>query len=148
MTLESLYAALLRHAELAHELRRLARCGDASSLLHPARAFVSVAAIRIFDAADTATTLATGAYRAAPARMAAASCSPGAAAAGPCEDGIEIDVVLGYGEAASDTPEPLRRAMLTLVAHWRENRGDEASDDAAAEAGRATRAALSPRAAE
>jgi uncharacterized phiE125 gp8 family phage protein len=40
-------------------------------------------------------------------------------------DGIEIDLVAGYGPLAGDTPEPLRRATLTLAANWRENRGDD-----------------------
>ena len=37
--------------------------------------------------------------------------------------GIEIDVIVGYGEAATDVPEPLRQAVRLLIAHWYENRG-------------------------
>jgi uncharacterized phiE125 gp8 family phage protein len=37
--------------------------------------------------------------------------------------GIEIDIEAGYGDAASDVPEPLRQAIRLLVAHWYENRG-------------------------
>jgi uncharacterized phiE125 gp8 family phage protein len=37
--------------------------------------------------------------------------------------GIEIDVVLGYGDAGSDVPQQLRQAIRQLVAHWYENRG-------------------------
>lgn len=44
--------------------------------------------------------------------------APGRAAAG-----IEIDIDVGYGEAGSDVPEPLRQATRVLVAHWYENRG-------------------------
>jgi uncharacterized phiE125 gp8 family phage protein len=36
--------------------------------------------------------------------------------------GIEIDVELGYGDAPSDVPEPLRQAIRLLVAYWYENR--------------------------
>ena len=36
--------------------------------------------------------------------------------------GIEIDVKVGYGDTASDVPEPLRQAVRLLVAHWYENR--------------------------
>lgn len=36
---------------------------------------------------------------------------------------IEIDVTVGYGDAASNVPEPLRQAVRLLVAHWYENRG-------------------------
>lgn len=37
--------------------------------------------------------------------------------------GIEIDITAGYGDAATDVPEPLRQAIRLLVAHWYENRG-------------------------
>jgi uncharacterized phiE125 gp8 family phage protein len=36
--------------------------------------------------------------------------------------GIELDVTVGYGDAATDVPEPLRQAIRLLVAHWYENR--------------------------
>ncbi len=48
--------------------------------------------------------------------------SPGRAHAG-----IEIDLRLGYGEAAQDVPETIRLAIRRLVTLWYENRGD-ASD--------------------
>jgi uncharacterized phiE125 gp8 family phage protein len=37
--------------------------------------------------------------------------------------GIELDIEAGYGEAATDVPEPLRQAIRVLVSHWYENRG-------------------------
>jgi uncharacterized phiE125 gp8 family phage protein len=37
--------------------------------------------------------------------------------------GIEIDIATGYGDAPADVPQPLRRAIELLVAHWYENRG-------------------------
>jgi uncharacterized phiE125 gp8 family phage protein len=37
--------------------------------------------------------------------------------------GIELDVTVGYGDAAGDVPEPLKQAIRLLVAHWYENRG-------------------------
>ena len=36
--------------------------------------------------------------------------------------GIELDIAAGFGDAASDVPEPLRQAIRLLVAHWYENR--------------------------
>lgn len=36
--------------------------------------------------------------------------------------GIEIDIAVGFGDAASDVPEPIRQAIRILVAHWHENR--------------------------
>ncbi|MEO6945230.1 MAG: head-tail connector protein, partial [Nitrobacter sp.] len=37
--------------------------------------------------------------------------------------GIELDVEIGFGTAATDVPDVLRHAVRTLVAHWYENRG-------------------------
>lgn len=37
-------------------------------------------------------------------------------------NGIEIDFVAGFGEAAPDVPDLLRRAIVLLVAHWYEFR--------------------------
>jgi uncharacterized phiE125 gp8 family phage protein len=38
-------------------------------------------------------------------------------------NGIEIDFDTGYGEAGTDVPDMLKRAVLVLVAHWFEFRG-------------------------
>ena len=45
--------------------------------------------------------------------------------------GIELDVTVGYGDAAADVPTPLRLAIRLLVAHWYENRGIVASGSGA-----------------
>ena len=37
-------------------------------------------------------------------------------------NGIEIDIVAGYGPAATDVPQALRHAILLLMAHWFEHR--------------------------
>lgn len=37
-------------------------------------------------------------------------------------NGIEIDFVAGFGEAGTDVPDLLKRAVLMLVAHWYEFR--------------------------
>lgn len=37
-------------------------------------------------------------------------------------NGIEVAVTAGFGDAASDIPQPVRQALLLLVAHWYENR--------------------------
>ena len=44
--------------------------------------------------------------------------------------GIELDLVVGYGNAASDVPTPLRLAMRLLLSHWYENRGIVAESSA------------------
>jgi len=47
---------------------------------------------------------------------------PGRAAAG-----VELDLKVGFADAANDVPQPLRQAIRLLVAHWYENRGLVAS---------------------
>ena len=61
--------------------------------------------------ADTASAPGVLAYSGAPLE-------PGRIAAG-----IELDVGVGYGDAAADVPADLRQAIRILVAHWYENRG-------------------------
>ena len=43
--------------------------------------------------------------------------------------GIELDVTVGFGDAATDVPDSLRQAIRLLVAHWYENRGLVAGAD-------------------
>lgn len=81
----------------------------------------SVTAIRVHGASGAPQLLDAASYNSALSRVVFAAPPP---APGRATDGVEVDVVAGYGDAASDTPEPLRRAMLALVAHWHENRGD------------------------
>lgn len=44
-------------------------------------------------------------------------------------NGIEIDFTAGFGEAGTDVPDLLRRAILVLVAHWYEFRTSFAAAD-------------------
>lgn len=46
-----------------------------------------------------------------------------------CLNGIEIDFVAGFGEAGTDVPDLLKRAVLMLVAHWYEFRGSYGAAD-------------------
>jgi uncharacterized phiE125 gp8 family phage protein len=46
---------------------------------------------------------------------------------GRIANGIEIAATLGFGNEPSDVPDDLREAILRLVAHWHERRGDEQS---------------------
>lgn len=43
-------------------------------------------------------------------------------APGKAMNGIEIDFAAGYGEAGTDVPDLLKRAIMVLVAHWYEFR--------------------------
>lgn len=100
-----------------------------SALAIPFAPFQSVTAIRVFDADQNAQLVQAASYRAPPSlsggRIIFTSAPP---APGRNADGVEIDFVVGYGALASQTPEPLRRAILMLAAHWREKRGDETDD--------------------
>lgn len=88
--------------------------------------FRAVSAIRIYDVNNLVTTLPATRYAASGGdnggRILFNAAPP---APGRAIDGVEIDIVAGYGPTALQTPEPIRRAILLLVAHWRENRGDE-----------------------
>ncbi len=44
-------------------------------------------------------------------------------------NGLEIDFRAGFGEAGTDVPDLLRRAMLILVAHWYEFRASYGPDE-------------------
>lgn len=93
--------------------------GAVTILLHPVREILSVTAYGPDGEAsliDPATYQADTASR--PARMMFAR-PPAALRA---MNGIEIDFTAGFGEAGTDVPDLLRRAMLLLVAHWYEFR--------------------------
>lgn len=45
---------------------------------------------------------------------------------------VEVDFTAGFGDAASDVPEPIRHALLLLIAHWYENREPVSVGSAAA----------------
>jgi Phage portal protein len=79
--------------------------------------------------AEGVQTLPAGSYRAPPSsaggRLVFKDAPP---APGRRLDGVEIDFVVGYGAAANQIPEPLRRAIMVLVAHWRDKRGDVRDD--------------------
>ena len=86
---------------------------------------VSVTAVRVFNAAGVASQLASTLY--ALERGAEPPCLAvtGAPNPGRARNGIEIDLVAGYGAAPADCPEPLRHAMQLLVIAAYEARGPE-----------------------
>jgi len=90
----------------------------------PLRPLQEVAEVRVFDADGTASVVDTHSYvvdtAGAPPRLIATMAGwpkPGRAA-----NGIEIDLTAGYGTEPSEVPEPIRQALLLLVAHWYEHR--------------------------
>lgn len=83
----------------------------------------SVAAVRQYDVDGSSLAVDTDRFTIdAPSDTLAAPpwslTAPGRAVAG-----IEIDVVMGFGDSASDVPPLLRQAIRQLAAHWYENRG-------------------------
>jgi uncharacterized phiE125 gp8 family phage protein len=91
----------------------------------PLTPFQRVTTIRVYDGANVAHPAPAEIYYAPPATdRARVTFSAAPPTPGRSVDGIEIDIVAGYGDQASDTPEPLRCALLTLIAYWYENRGD------------------------
>jgi uncharacterized phiE125 gp8 family phage protein len=83
----------------------------------------SLTAARVYDFDNVAQALDTAAFvldKGASALIFAPWALP---APGRVAAGIELDVTVGYGNAAIDVPEPLRQAIRLLVAHWYENRG-------------------------
>lgn len=83
----------------------------------------ALTAARVFDAANESSAIDPDIFvvDAAAGVLAAPAWSlpiPGRNAAG-----IELDIEVGYGAAASDVPPILLQAIRMLVAHWYDNRG-------------------------
>ena len=88
--------------------------------------FRAITAIRVYDRNDVASLLAPSTYRVSGGDQGGRllfNCPP--PTSGRVIDGVEIDFTVGYGSTPTQIPEPLRRAILMLVAHWREHRGDD-----------------------
>ncbi|MCI0358195.1 MAG: hypothetical protein L0211_06915 [Planctomycetaceae bacterium] len=85
----------------------------------------SIASIQFVDANGTLTTLSASDYYAAadaePARIAPAYGKTWPATRAERE-AVRVTYVAGYGSAAADVPEPIRQAILLMVAQWFANR--------------------------
>ncbi|MEO1205929.1 MAG: head-tail connector protein [Pseudomonadota bacterium] len=90
----------------------------------PIRPVQAVEEIRVRDADGVATVLDAAIYdvdvASAPARIAFVDGVP--PKPGRSVNGIEVDIVAGYGAAATDVPAPIRQGLMMLVAHWYEHR--------------------------
>lgn len=93
----------------------------------PFHPLISVEAVRVFPASGLAEVIGPDLYRidgaSEPARLLVESSVPDP---GRRADGIEIDVTSGFGATPAAIPGPLILAVQRLVAHWFENRGDDA----------------------
>ena len=81
----------------------------------PVLPILSVAAVRVYDAAGAASVLASTLYAIEPGSEPPVLVVTSPPVPGRARGGIEIDVVAGYGVIASDCPEPLRLALRHLV---------------------------------
>jgi uncharacterized phiE125 gp8 family phage protein len=90
----------------------------------------ALTAARIYDEDGTAHEIDTQAFVADAGASALAFAVWALPVPGRAAAGIELDVRVGYGDAATDVPEPLRQAIRLLVAHWYENRGLVAAETA------------------
>lgn len=84
----------------------------------------AITAVRVRDAAGIPAIVATTTYLAdiasKPPRLVWNNAAP--PAPGRFANGIEIDVLTGFGASAASVPAPLKHAILMLVAHWYEHR--------------------------
>src|SRR5215212_7111267 len=100
-------------------------CGRA--VLLPLSPLIRIDRIRVYDRLGAPQDLAAALYRAErasdPPPILVESAAPELAA-----QGIEIDIVVGFGPAAGDVPPPLAQSVRMLVARWFENRGDAPAD--------------------
>lgn len=107
-------------------LDRLPGSGRVLLRRHPVREIISVT---VYDANGGASVLDPQSYRldatGRPARLHFSTVpKPGVVL-----NGIEIDFTAGFGEAGPDVPDLLKRAMLSLVAHWYEFRATFSAKD-------------------
>lgn len=90
----------------------------------PIAPVAEVTQVRILAADGTPETLSSGAFLVDASRRPARLVPSAGAWPKPRRKvaGIEIDISAGFGAAPDDVPEPIRQALLLLVAHWYEHR--------------------------
>lgn len=88
----------------------------------PLSPVISIDAVTVYDEAGDPAALPAADWLADVASVPARILVREAVPVGAAFNGIEIDLTAGYGPAASDVPEPLRMAILQLVAQWHETR--------------------------
>jgi len=84
----------------------------------------AVSAVTVYDEDGGASVLDASSYAvdvlSAPARLTLTSATPSVGTR--LFNAFEVAFTAGYGDAASDVPQPVRQAVLLLVAHWFEHR--------------------------
>lgn len=91
-----------------------------------ARPLQSVVSVIVYDAQGQPQTVDPQSYTldrfANPARLHFSGIVP----PGKAPNGVEIDIVCGFGDTGADVPDEIKRAILVLVAHWHSMRGSAA----------------------
>lgn len=116
---------LLGRALVTQTLRLLCDTAPQRILTLPRAPLQSVTHVKVYDAADVASTLDPVLYQ---VDTASSRLSLRANAVWPfigrAMNGFEVQYVAGYGPAATDVPMALRRGVLAHVAHLYAQRGD------------------------
>ena len=116
--------ALTRSALIAQTWRFVLDQWPKDGRIKPGRGPLrSLVAARVYDSAGNASAVDTGMFVLDKAAGVIASPCWALPVPGRATAGIELDVEIGFGAAATDVPDVLRHAVRTLVAHWYENRG-------------------------
>lgn len=102
------------------------RDGSATVMVHPVREILSVTA---YGSEGEASVIDPASYQADTVSRPARLHFDGPPAALRAWNGIEIDFAAGFGEAGTDVPDLLRRAIVLLVAHWYEFRSSYGPGD-------------------
>lgn len=121
--------------------------GDPDYVELIARPVQSIGSVTIYDDAGGSDTWASSNYRLSiPGDRARLVPTDNAAwpSATRRSDAVEIQYVAGYGDAGSDVPDAILKAMKLLVAHWYENREAVVLGTIATELPVAVKALLSP----
>jgi uncharacterized phiE125 gp8 family phage protein len=116
--------ALTRNALIVQTWRLvLDRWPDGGRIVPRITPLRSLAAARVFSAANDARMIDPGIFVIDPAAGAIAAPGWSLPVPGRSIAGIELDIEVGFGAAASDVPPTLLQAIRILVAHWYDNRG-------------------------
>lgn len=129
-TLLALIGAARRWAEawlnrvlVAQDWRTSWESWPASGLVLPVAPVRAVTAVRLVDAAGVSVEAPAAHWRLDPASGRLMRLVPGPVPQGGC---VEADLAAGYGQPAQ-TPQPIRQAILVLIAHLHAHRGDSSA---------------------
>ncbi|MHA6685164.1 head-tail connector protein [Mesorhizobium sp. A556] len=102
------------------------RDGSTTVMVHPVREILSVTA---YGSEGEASVINPASYQVDVVSRPARLHFDGPSAALRALNGIEVDFTAGFGEAGTDVPDLLRRAIVLLVAHWYEFRSGYGPND-------------------